>query len=265
MHKITSKVLTRISSGIKNIQPILRSASSRDVNEKDTVTIIVDILSGALGYDKFLEVTNEFQIRSTCFDLATLIDGKVNLLIEVKAIGIELKDVHTKQAIDYASNQGVDWVILTNGINWRVYKVHFTKPIAQELVYDFNFLELSPKRKKDIELLYPLTKEGAIKSSLELYHDQRQALSRFYLGALLMNDKYLTSIQRDLRKLSPGIKIELDEIEEVLKNDLFKREVIESEEIKTAARKINRLLEKKQKPKPTKTDLPTETVNNPII
>jgi hypothetical protein len=265
MYKISSKVFTRISSGIKNLQPILKSASSRDVNENDTVTIIVDILSGVLGYDKFLEVTKEFQIRSTYCDLATLINGEVNLLIEVKAIGIELKDIHTKQAIDYASNKGVDWVILTNGINWRVYKVYFTKPIAQKLVYDFNFLELSSKRKKDIELLYPLTKEGAIKSSLKLYHDQRQTLSRFYLGALLTTDKYLTSIQRDLRKLSPGIKIELDEIEEVLKNELFKREVIESEEIKTAARKINRLLEKKQKSKPKNDNVQKESSTNLII
>jgi hypothetical protein len=177
-------------------------------------------------------------------------------LIEVKAIGIDLKDVHAKQAVDYASNQGVDWVILTNGINWRVYKVNFTKPISQELVYEFNFLELSSKRKRDIELLYPLTKEGVTKSSLKIYHDQKQALSRFYLGALLLTDKYLTSIQRDLRKLSPGIKIELEEIEEVLKNELFKREVIESEMIKTAGRKINRLLVKKQK---------QQTVKNTVI
>ncbi|MCH8034791.1 MAG: type I restriction enzyme HsdR N-terminal domain-containing protein [Bacteroidetes bacterium] len=255
MYKIPSKVASRIATGIKNIQPVLNSASSRDVNEDDTVTIIVDILSRVLGYDKFLEVTKEFQIRGTYCDLATLINGKISLLIEVKAIGIELKKAHVKQAVDYASNEGVDWVILTNGIHWRVYKVHFTKPISQELVYDFSFLELSSKRKKDIELLYPLTKEGVIKSSLKLYHDQRQALSRFYLGALLLTDKYLTSIQRDLRKLSPGIKIEIDEIEEVLKNELFKREVIESEDVKTAGRKINRLLVKKPK---------IQTVNKPV-
>ncbi len=85
------------------------SGSSRDVNEDDTVTIIVDILSGILGYDKFLEVTKEFQIRSTYCDLATLINGKISLLIEVKTIGIELKRAHVKQAVDYASNEGVKY------------------------------------------------------------------------------------------------------------------------------------------------------------
>lgn len=79
-----------------------------------------------------------------------------------------------------------------------------------------------------------------------------------------MTDKYLTSIQRDIRKLSPGIKIELEEIEEVLKNELFKREVIESEDIKTAGRKITRLLVKKPKQQ-TANKTGTNGVNTPFV
>ena len=56
-------------------------------------------------------------------DLAIKVDGKLALLIEVKAIGLELKDGHVKQAVDYAANQGCDWVVLTNGMIWRVYKL----------------------------------------------------------------------------------------------------------------------------------------------
>jgi predicted type IV restriction endonuclease len=53
----------------------------------------------------------------------------------VKAIGLELRDQHVKQATDYAANQGCGWVALTNGIVWRAYKVSFTKPIEHELVW----------------------------------------------------------------------------------------------------------------------------------
>lgn len=38
------------------------------------------------------------------------------MLIEVKAVGIDLRDGHAKQAVDYAANQGVEWVALTNGV-----------------------------------------------------------------------------------------------------------------------------------------------------
>jgi predicted type IV restriction endonuclease len=60
------------------------------------------------------------QSRARSGDLATKINGKLQTLIEVKAFGIELKDWQVKQAVDYAANQGVDWVLLTNGLLWRV-------------------------------------------------------------------------------------------------------------------------------------------------
>src|SRR5215208_3174661 len=126
MAAVPKKVAERLIVGIKRFQPILASAKARDVGESDTVVIITDMLAEVFGYDKFLEVTSEYAIKSTFCDLATKIDGTLQTLIEVKAIGLELKDSHVKQAVDYAANQGVDWVLLTNGISWRVYHVTFT-------------------------------------------------------------------------------------------------------------------------------------------
>ncbi len=104
MAKIPTKVSDRIAAGIKRFQPILAAAKSRDVGESDTVTIVVDVLAELFGYDKYSEVTSEYAIRGTYCDLATKIDGVLQLLIEVKAIGIELKENHVKQAVDYAAN-----------------------------------------------------------------------------------------------------------------------------------------------------------------
>jgi hypothetical protein len=104
---------TRISSALKRFQPILDSARARDANESDTVIIVMDLLSEILGYDKYSEITSEHAIRGTFCDLAIKIDGGLALLIEVKAIGLELRDQHVKQATDYAANQGCEWVALT--------------------------------------------------------------------------------------------------------------------------------------------------------
>ncbi len=92
------------------------------------------MLAEVFGYDKYSEITSEYAIKSTYCDLATKIDGAIQSIIEVKAIGLDLKDQHVKQAIDYADNQRVDWVALTNGVVWRVYKVLFAKPINFEMV-----------------------------------------------------------------------------------------------------------------------------------
>src|SRR3954453_14798756 len=113
------KVGERLVAGLKRFQPVLASAKARDVNESDTVIIITDMLSEVFGYDKYSELTSEHSIRGTYCDLATILDTRVQLLLEAKAIGMDLKDSHVKQAVDYAANKGVDWVVLTNGTNWR--------------------------------------------------------------------------------------------------------------------------------------------------
>lgn len=145
MPQVPSKVAARLSGAIKRFQPIIASAKSRDANESDTVIIVTDMLSEVFGYDKYSEITSECSIRSTWCDLAIKVDAKFEYLIEVKAIGLDLKDAYTKQAVDYSANQGTDWVILTNADIWRVYKVTFAKPIVSELVLEINFSELKSK------------------------------------------------------------------------------------------------------------------------
>ena len=198
------------------------------------------MLADIFGYDKYSEVTAEYAIRGTYCDLATKIDGALQLLIEVKAIGIELKDAHVKQAVDYAANQGVDWVILTNGISWRVYHIIFAKPIDQDLVIDISFSALNPKMDSDVELLYLWCKEGWVRSSLGEYQTQKQALSRFFLGAMILTDPVLDVIRRELRRVSPEVRIEIEQIRAVLTSEVIKREVMEGDKADDARKKISR-------------------------
>lgn len=249
MATIPNKVRDRLVAGVKKFQPILAAAKARDVNEADTVTIIKDLLADVFGYEKYSEVTSEYAIRGTFVDLAIKVDGALQLLIEVKAIGIDLKDTHTKQAVDYAANQGVEWVALTNGDNWHIYRVSFGQPIGQELVFEFDFLGLNAKSTDDeIETLYLLTKEGFGKSVLSEYHEQKQALSRYFIGAMLLTDPVLDVIRRELRRISPDVKIDAEQISKVLTREVLKREVIEGDKADEARRRIikvaNRALRK---------------------
>lgn len=257
MAKVPTKVSERIVAGIKRFQPILASAKSRDVGESDTVTIIVDMLADIFGYDKYSEITSEHAIRGTFCDLATKIDGVLQLLIEVKAIGLDLKEAHVKQAIDYAANQGVEWVVLTNGVTWRVYRVTFAKPIGQELVIDIDFCALNSRNAKDVESIFLLCKEGWVKSVLGEFHTQKQALSRFFLGALLMSDPVLQLLRRELRRLSPDVRVETDEILSVLTAEVIKRDVTEGDQAKDAAKKIAKVAAKTLKTKQSKESIDT--------
>jgi predicted type IV restriction endonuclease len=250
MATISTKVKDRLVAGIKRFQSILASAKTRDVNESDTVIIVTDMLAEVFGFDKYSEITSEYVIRGTYVDLAIKLDGKLEVLIEVKAIGLDPKDAFVKQSVDYAANQGVDWVILTNGAKWQVYKVTFGKPVNQDLVLEIDFMNANPKSATDLENLYLITKEGFGRSVLGDYHTQRQALSRFFIGAIVISDLVLEMIRRELRKMSPDVKIDAEQIKEVILQEIFKRDVVEGEKAEEARRKVARAASRGQK-KPT--------------
>src|SRR5439155_13842932 len=106
MSAIPRKVTERLVAAIKKFQPILSASKARDDGEADTSMIITDMLAEVFGYDKFSEVTAEHAIRGTYCDLATKLDGAVQSLIQVTAIGLELKDLNEKQAVDYGVSIG---------------------------------------------------------------------------------------------------------------------------------------------------------------
>ena len=237
MTTIPAKAAERLSTGLKRFAPILAAAKSRDVNESDTSMIVTDMLADIYGYDKYSEVTRELAIRGTYCDLATRIDGKFQMLIEVKAIGLELKEAHAKQAVDYAANQGIEWVALTNGNHWKVFRVIFAKPIDAELVLDMDLLTLNPKSANDLEDLYLLTRESMLKSGLYAYHDHLQATNKFYLAAVVLSDPVLETVRRELRRLS-DVKLEVQELRDALKQEVIKREVIEGDKADGARKKV---------------------------
>jgi len=244
MASIPKKVIERFVKTVPRFQKVIQIAKDRDVNESDTVSVINDILGEVLGYDKYLEVTSEFAIRGTYCDLAIKLDGKVQFLIEVKAIGIELKESHVRQAIDYGANHGVQWVILTNGIEWRAYRIKFEQPINFELVCTFEFLSLKPKSEKDQELLFMLCKEGLSKNTRDDFYEKVQSVNRYVIGNLILNEPVLAAIRRELRKIADGMKIDVDEIEEIVKTQVLKREIVEGEEAESAASRVGKFYKK---------------------
>lgn len=157
---IPSKVRERMASGLKRLVPIIEQQRTRDVSEADTVTLVKDLLSEVFGYDKYAELTSEHAIRSTFCDLAVKLSDKLVELIEVKAVGTALEDRHVRQVIDYAANQGVEWVVLTNAAVWRLYQVLFAKPIDKRLLLEIDLTTLDPKKEDQLECAYLFTKEG---------------------------------------------------------------------------------------------------------
>ena len=262
MASIPKRVEDRLVAGIKKFQPVLALAKSKDVNESDTVVILNDLLGEIFGYAKYFDITSEFAIRGTYCDLAIKLDGKITVLIEAKAIGHELKDSHVKQAIDYAANQGVDWVVLTNAAHWRIYKVIFGKPIDQDLVCEFDFCSLNPKDETHLQFLFLLTKEGWAKSAVVEFSEQKQALSRQFVAATILGDPVLSVIRRELKRLSPDVRIEIEQIRTVLTQEVIKREVIEGDKYLEAEKTLIKVANRAQRAKKLDNTVTEESLPN---
>lgn len=261
---IPAKIQARFVEGLKRFQPIVEAAKIRDANESDTVVILTGILSDVLGFDKYTDITTEHAIRGTFCDLALKINGNIAIIIEAKAVGIELKDPHVKQAVDYGANKGIDWIILTNGVTWRIYKILFTKPIQHIPVVQFEFLQIKSKSQEDLELIYMLSKEGIMKNSLEECYIQKQATNKFMIGNLLYSESVVNAIKKELKQIYPEIKVTNDEILKVLSQNVVKREINEGEESEEAKKKIQKSLKKKEKAKSEKNLTETPTAETQI-
>lgn len=244
MSKIPSKVSSRLSNGLKRFQPILSSARARDLNESDTATIVTDFLAEVLGYDKYSEITSEHCIRGTYCDLAITIEGKLAMLIEIKAAGLDLKDNHIRQATDYAANQGLEWVILTNGSVWKIFKVIFSKPIEREEFVELNLLELNVRNSGDMERLFLLAKEGFSKSALSEFYTQVQALNRQTIAAVVLSEPVLKTLRRELDRLTPEVRVQLEDVEKMVRQEVLKRDLVEGKDAEEAIRKIHKQLDK---------------------
>ena len=251
---ISKKAQDRLLAGLKRYQPILEAAKKRDINESDTGVIIADFLSDVMGYAKYTEITTEFAIRGTYCDLAVKVDDKLCFLIEVKAVGIDLKDQHVKQAVDYAANKGCDWVVLTNGIVWRVYKIGFGQPITNTMVTEVDLLAHPYRHASLVDCFGSLSREGWAKEKIADFFEQMQATNRYSLAATLLSEPMITHLRRELRRVFPGVKVENEYLEKQLRDEVLKRELVEGEAFDAAAsllkKQVRRMEKEKQKEKP---------------
>lgn len=262
MITVPAKVKDRITAGLKRYQPILVRARDQDINESDTVTILMDILADIFGYNKYVEITSEYAIKHTYCDLAIKLDNTPRILIEVKSAGLDLKAQHIKQAVDYGSNSGVDWVVLTNGVQWKIYKIIFAKPIDTELVYEFDLTAMSAKKAADLEQIYCLTREAMTKSAkvslLEDYHNQKQLMNKFTIGQVLLSEPVLDAVRKVLKKMGADSKLENEEIHDIIANEIIKREVLDADKSSDAKKKVTKALKAASKPVAPKESPATE-------
>jgi hypothetical protein len=107
-----------------------------------------------------------------------------------------------------------------------------------------NFLALNPRDEKDQECLFTLAKEGLIRKARDDYYEKVQSVNRYVIGNLIMAEPVLNMVRHELKKLSNGIRIDISEIEEIIRSEVLKREVVEGEQADDARTRVSKFYRK---------------------
>ncbi|MGH6873174.1 MAG: hypothetical protein ACREHE_16890 [Rhizomicrobium sp.] len=69
----------------------------------------------------------------------------------------------------------------------------------------------------------------------------KQAMSRYSIAQVILSDPVIAMVRRELRKLADGLNPDVDDIRTVVEEQVIKRELIEADEAKTAAKAVRKL------------------------
>ena len=132
-----------------------------DLDESGTRIMINALLADVLGFTPIDEIKTEQLIRGAYADYVVQLKGKRYFLVEAKKQGIDLSEKHLRQARQYCADEGIEWALLTNGTQFKFYRIllESTRPvkISDRLVFSINLSDLT-KLKENLQIIQFLHK-----------------------------------------------------------------------------------------------------------
>jgi len=213
-----------IRKSLKRFAPHFLQARTDGLNEADTVLRLCRFFEEVLGYDGLQDISREAQLKNKYIDICLKIDGRVRLLVEVKAADQQLRDRHIEQCQTYASQNNFRWVLLTNGVDWHLYHLTFEEGIEYERAF---VVTLDNKDSLDdaAEKLSILHKQSIRKGELEEFWGKTAALCAGSIGKVLFSESVLRLIRRGIRR-DTGLLIDPEDLGKSL-HDMLCKEALE--------------------------------------
>lgn len=189
---------TKLINSLKGYSKKYLCGRLNELDESGTRIMINSFLSDVLGFAPLDEIKTEYMIRGTYADYLIQTKGTRHFLVEVKSLSLDLSEKHLRQVVNYAANEGIDWVLLTNGKVFALYRILFNKPIESRKMWEFDVTD--PKGAKDAaEEMQYLHRDVILKNSLQDLWNRKTALDPSTIGGLLYSEGIVSSISKALR------------------------------------------------------------------
>ncbi|MBL0705137.1 type I restriction enzyme HsdR N-terminal domain-containing protein [Sinomonas cellulolyticus] len=186
-------------AAVRKFADPLRALLERDANEGDTRLLITDLLCEGLGYDKYADLTTEYMVRQDFADYGVRIDRQLVAFIEVKRVSQKLNERHLRQVQMYAVNEGIEWMVLTNGQIWQVYHLTGGLPVVVDLALDVDLLGPESAETKASKLFY-LHHESLKRRQIEEVWRHSAATAPELLLDVILSEPVLDLVRREVKK-----------------------------------------------------------------
>ena len=149
-----------LTATLNNLRARAVSPEAEAISEADTRAVFIEPLLHALGYEGLGDIQREYTVKASGerIDYVLKINGRPTLAVEAKSLLTELVDKHAAQLVQYAAVEGIEWCLLTNGRELRVYNATLGGDLSAKHVADLDLLE--PEQDETVDVLSLLSKEG---------------------------------------------------------------------------------------------------------
>jgi hypothetical protein len=126
-----------LDAALTSVRDRIAKFRGQAIGEENTKHALIEPVLRALGWDveDLDEVRCEYKLKQADnpVDYAFFVHGNLRLFVEAKALGENL-DKCAHQIMGYAGVAGVvEWIVLTNGNEYRIYNAHAQVPVEQKL------------------------------------------------------------------------------------------------------------------------------------
>ena len=191
---------TNIVHGLRKYVPHLLKAQQDNLNEADTLKRIVKVFEDVLGYDSLTEISRELEVKCKYVDLAIKIDGTIKFFVEVKAAGKKLRQRHVEQVELYAAEGNIPWLLVTNGVEWKLYHLTITtgEPVDFEQVFSVTLAEETIEESAE---KFAYLHRNSVKAGAHVkFWEHQTALSPATIGKAIFTEDVLRLIRKEIHQ-----------------------------------------------------------------
>jgi len=211
-----------VRKALRDARNIIQDAVRMDCNEPETRKRVERVFEKVMDYNALKHLSRERAVRASGLkehvDFAIQLepgpDANIEVVVELKRVGVDLALKHVRQAASYAIDYGCEWVLLTNGRQWRLYHVEFGQPPDTRLLEQWDILSdesAALAQKFDLISLKNVRKGGLAKLWL-----QAKVLRPASLLGALVSEESLKLLRRTFKK-TEGVNIAYGDMVAALK------------------------------------------------